>query len=39
LSQWATEQFGLSASHPAGKYETGKPRKNICTIILLKFFT
>jgi hypothetical protein len=29
LSQWATEQFGLSASHPAGKYETGKPRKNI----------
>jgi hypothetical protein len=27
LSQWATEQFGLSASHPAGKDETGKPRK------------
>ena len=25
LSQWATEQFGLSASHPAGKYETEKP--------------
>ena len=29
LSQWATEQFGLSASHPAGKDETGKPRKNL----------
>jgi hypothetical protein len=27
LSQWATEQFGLSASHPAGKHETEKPRK------------
>ena len=27
LSQWATEQFGLSASHPAGKDETGKSRK------------
>jgi hypothetical protein len=29
LFQWATEQFGLSASHPAGKDETGKPRKNL----------
>ena len=29
LSQWATEQFGLNASHPVGKDETGKPRKNL----------
>jgi hypothetical protein len=29
IAQWATEQFGLSASHPAGKYETEKPRKNL----------
>jgi hypothetical protein len=29
LSQWATEQSGLSASHPAGKDETGKHRNNL----------
>ena len=29
LSQWATGQSGLSASHPAGKDETGKHRNNL----------
>jgi len=29
LSNWATEQFGLTASHPAGKDDNGKPRKDL----------
>lgn len=29
LSIWAVENFGLSASHPAGKDELGNPNKKV----------
>lgn len=29
LSNWATEQFGPTASHPAEKDDNGKPRKEL----------
>ena len=29
LANWATEQFGLTASHPAGKDSNGIPRKDL----------
>lgn len=29
LSKWAAENFGMTASHPAGKDESGNPNKNL----------
>ena len=29
LSVWASENFGLTASHPAGKDESGNPKRNL----------
>lgn len=29
LSKWAADNFGMTASHPAGKDESGNPKKNL----------